>query len=73
VSFRFPWIARTVGLDNLFENTLNLNVSVNGASVADPASFWGDPYPVETIFTPLPGMRSTGCIRRESRSNPATR
>jgi hypothetical protein len=56
VNFQFPWIARTVGLDNLFENTLDLNVSVDGAPVADPVSFWGAPYPTITIFTPPTGF-----------------
>lgn len=56
VIFRDSWIARTVGLDNLFLSTLDLNVSVNGAPVADPMSFWGDPYPVETVFTPPTGQ-----------------
>jgi hypothetical protein len=56
VIFRNSWIARTVGLDNLFLNTLDLNVSVNGVPVADPMSFWSDPYPVETVFTPPTGQ-----------------
>jgi hypothetical protein len=56
VIFRNSWIARTVGLDNLFLSALDLNVSVNGVSVADPMSLWSDPYPVETVFTPPTGQ-----------------
>ena len=55
VTFRDSWIARNATLDNLFLNTLDLNVSVNGTPVADPMSYWGDPYPVETVFTPPTG------------------
>ena len=56
VIFRDSWIARTVGLDNLFLSSLDLNVSVNGAPVADPMSYWGDPYSVQTVFTPPTGQ-----------------
>jgi hypothetical protein len=44
INLRFSWVARTAGLDRLFEKALDLNVSVDGASVASPGSYWGDPF-----------------------------
>jgi hypothetical protein len=56
VTFATAWVARTAGLDNLFENTLDLNVSVDGTPVANPGSYWGAPYPTDTVFTPPTGF-----------------
>ncbi len=56
VTWRTSWIARTAGLDYLFENTLDLNVSVNGTPLANPGSYWGAPYPTDTVFTPPTGF-----------------
>jgi hypothetical protein len=43
ISFRITEGARTAGLNEDFLRALDLNVSVDGASVADPMSYWSDP------------------------------